>query len=290
MSVRFIDLFAGIGGFHLAFKNLGAECILACENDKFARETYIANHGDLRHNFVNDANSLFSSAKTIPDFDILCAGFPCQSFSVAGKGEGLKDPRGHLFYVITAILRDKHPKAFFLENVRGLLSHNNGETFKHITNLLRSEGYSFYWKLIKASDHGLPQFRPRVYMVGFKDKSIDFTFPEPVPLKFTMSDILCNDKDREDKYGYGIEYARVGYTIRVGGRGSPLGDRRNWDGYLLCDGTVYRLTINDMKKIMGFPDDFIFPVSNTQAMKQLGNSVAIDVVQAIGRQIMECLK
>lgn len=279
--IKFVDLFAGIGGFHLAFKNLGAKCILACENDKFARETYIANHGDLRHNFVNDANSLFSSATTIPDFDILCAGFPCQSFSIAGKGGGLKDHRGHLFYVITAILRDKQPKAFFLENVRGLLTHNNGETFKHITNLLRSEGYSFYWKIIKASDHGLPQFRPRVYMVGFRDKSIDFTFPEPTPLRFTMSDVLGGHCEKE-----------IGYTVRVGGKGSPITGKHaqyNWDGYIV-DGKERRLTVQEAKKMMGFPDDFVFPVSDTQAMKQLGNSVAIDVVKAISKQIMECLK
>ena len=288
---KFIDLFAGIGGFHLAFKSLGAECVFVCENDKFARETYIANHGYqcvaevyekgnfagyLGTNFPKDINNVDISQ--IPNFDILCAGFPCQSFSVIGKSKGFDcEKNGNLFFRITDILKEKQPEAFFLENVRGLLSNDEGKTFETIKQTIRDLGYSFYWKLIKASDHGLPQFRPRVYMVGFKDKSIDFTFPEPVSLKFTMSDVLGGNCTRD-----------VGYTVRVSGRGTLINDRRNWDGYIV-DGLERRLTVEETKKMMGFADNFTFPVSDTQAMKQLGNSVAIDVIQVIGKQIMKCL-
>lgn len=285
-KIKFIDLFAGIGGFHQAFHNLGAECVFVSEWDSNARKTYEANFKNISPNifkkenrdrlFVGDITKI--DPKTIPDFDILCAGFPCQPFSQAGHKKGFEDTRGTLFFDIAKILNEKKPKAFFLENVRGLLNHDNGNTMKVIKRVLEEElGYNIFYKVLKASDYGVPQNRPRLYIVGFKD-DVDFKFPKPVKLKKTMSDIFNGKAEKE-----------IGFTLRVGGRGSNINDRRNWDSYIV-DGTVRRLTHKEGLKMQGFPDDFIFPVSEAQAMKQLGNSVAIPAIQATARKMLEVLK
>ena len=281
-SFTFIDLFAGIGGFHLAMHQLGGKCVFASEIDLFARKTYI-------HNFHNISPELFEEdlfnkdirnivAEEIPDFDILCAGFPCQPFSQAGYKRGFNDvhnsERGNLFFNIADILEAKQPKAYFLENVRGLVNHDGGKTFKRIREVLEQKlGYSFYYQIVKASDYGLPQLRPRTFIVGFRDESFfkGFTFPSELPLKFNMSDVWNGNCSRE-----------VGFTIRVGGRGSNISDRRNWDSYLV-DGEVRQLSYIEARKMQGFPDDFEFPVSPTQAIKQLGNSVAVDAVRTVGK-------
>lgn len=280
---KFIDLFAGIGGFHLAFNNLGSTCVFASEWDKHARTTY-------EHNFSKAHPKLFKSGnfagditkvdeKKIPDFDILTGGFPCQAFSQAGHKKGFYDTRGTLFFDIARIINEKRPAAFFIENVRHLLNHDEGKTFKRIKDTIEKDlGYSFYWKIVKASDFGLPQFRPRLYMVGFKDKTIPFEFPEPVELKMTMSDVF-GAKCTKD----------VGYTLRLGGRGSGLNDRRNWDTYLV-NGRSKRLTPKEGRKMMGFPEHFEFPVSEAQAMRQLGNSVAVNAIQVVGEEVIKTLK
>lgn len=280
---KFIDLFAGIGGFHIAFKNVGGKCVWVSEWDNFARQTYEANFKDKEptlfkgDNFSGDITKVDPS--DVPDFDILTGGFPCQPFSQAGKKKGFEETRGTLFFDIVKILDKKRPKAFFLENVRGLLKHNNGETFETIKKVIEDElGYSFYYKIIKASDYGLPTHRPRLYMVGFKDKSITFEFPEPIPLTMTLSDVLGGKANKE-----------IGFTLRVGGRSSGMNDRRNWDTYLV-DGKIHQLTVKEGANLMGFPDDFIFPVSETQAMKQLGNSVAVPAIQATAKQIIKTLR
>jgi len=218
----------------------------------------------------------------IPDFDILCAGFPCQPFSQAGKKQGFKDTsnaeRGNLFFDIAEIIKVKQPKAFFLENVRGLINHDNGNTFRTIEYILTQElDYSFYYKVVKASDYGLPQLRPRTFMVGFKNEDIlrNFEFPPKITLKFTMSDVWGGDCHRD-----------VGFTLRVGGRGSNINDRRNWDSYLV-NGNIQRLSFKEAQKMQGFPEDYHFPVAKTQAMKQLGNSVAIDAVKEVGKKIIK---
>ena len=285
----FVDLFAGIGGFHLAMDSLGGECVFASELDANARKTY-------EHNFKKISPKLFENGnfnddirniipEEIPDFDILCAGFPCQPFSQAGYKRGFSDnhksERGNLFFNIVDIIEAKRPKAFFLENVRGIVSHDNGKTFKIIRNILEEElGYSFYYKVVKASDYGLPQLRPRAFMIGFRDEGImrSFEFPPEVPLKFNMSDVWDGDCSRE-----------VGFTIRVGGRGSNINDRRNWDAYLV-NGEVRKLSPKEALKMQGFPSDFEFPVAKTQAMKQLGNSVAVDAIKACAKSLLAHMK
>jgi DNA (cytosine-5)-methyltransferase 1 len=287
--MKFIDLFAGIGGFHLAMHRLGGECVFASEIDDFARLTYQENYQKISPKLFE--NGLFNkdirtiSPKDLPDFDVLCAGFPCQPFSQAGYKRGFEDnhssERGNLFFNIAEILEAKKPKAFFLENVRGLVTHDKGKTFKIIRNILEKElGYSFYYKVVHASDYGLPQLRPRVFIVGFRDDSFmnSFNFPSPIPLKFTMSDVWQGECSRE-----------IGFTIRVGGRGSNITDRRNWDNYLV-DGELRRLSYIEAKKMQGFPNDFEFPVSKTQAIKQLGNSVAVDAVEAVAKNLLQHLE
>ncbi|WP_338792774.1 HpaII family restriction endonuclease [Bernardetia sp. MNP-M8] len=289
MKFKFIDLFAGIGGFHLAMHRLGGECVFASEIDEYARLTYQENYQKTSPKLFE--NNLFNkdirtvSPKDLPDFDVLCAGFPCQPFSQAGYKRGFADnhssERGNLFFNIAEILEAKKPKAFFLENVRGLVTHDKGKTFKIIRNILENElGYSFYYKVVHASDYGLPQLRPRVFIVGFRDEGFmnSFNFPAPIPLKFTMSDVWQGECSRE-----------IGFTIRVGGRGSDITDRRNWDNYLV-DGELRRLSYIEAKKMQGFPNDFEFPVSKTQAIKQLGNSVAVDAVEAVAKNLLHHLE
>jgi len=282
-KIRFIDLFAGIGGFHLAFHNLGAECVFASEWDEKARETYKLNFESISsrlfdtENFAGDITLV--NKDEIPDFDVLTAGFPCQPFSQAGHRRGFEDMRGTLFFEIAEIIRIKQPAAYFLENVRHLYSHDNGNTFAKIKQVITADlGYSLHEFVVKASDHGLPQLRPRLFMIGFRDPTTKFEPPASRELAFNMSDVMKGIVDRE-----------VGFTLRVGGKSSPISDRRNWDGYLV-DGKVRRLTPDEGKKMQGFPENFAFPVSNSEAMKQLGNSVAVWAIQDYAAQILKALK
>ncbi len=280
---RFIDLFAGIGGFHLAFSNLGGECVFASEWNEHARKTYEHNfrkvHPELfeKGNFVGDITKV--KEKDIPDFDILTAGFPCQPFSHAGFKKGFADSRGTLFHNIVQIIEEKQPAAFFLENVSHLLKHDNGKTFETIKRIIEEDlDYSFHYKIVRASDFNVPQHRARLFMVGFRDKNVKFNFPEKIPLKKTMSDIFGGNCPK-----------KIGYTLRVGGRGSGIHDRRNWDSYIV-DGRVVRLTPVEGKKMMGFPASYHFPVSEVQAMKQLGNAVAVPAIQATALEIVRALQ
>ena len=291
-QLKFIDLFAGIGGFHVALKSLDMKCVFTSEIDRYARQTYSAN---FNNKYLNDPK-LFAGDiwdvdfKKIPEFDILCGGFPCQPFSQAGYKKGFKDNKdGNLFFSIEEIIRIKKPRAFFLENVRHLKNHDGGKTFKIIYKSLQNLGYTFDFKIIKASEFGLPQHRPRVYMVGFykpklKDmyKELAFTFPREIPLKKTMSDIFGGfvSKSLNSK-----EERKIGFTLRVGGGRSSINDRRNWDGYVV-DNKVVRIKPKQGLQMMGFPKNFKMPVSENQAMKQLGNSVAVNVVKAIGSEIL----
>ncbi len=275
LKYKFIDLFAGIGGFHLALHRNDMQCVFASEIDKEARKTYLANHQINPSQFNEDITTI--SPELIPDHDILCAGFPCQPFSQAGYKKGFKDERGNLFSNIRAILEEKKPKSFILENVRHLLKHDNGKTFNIIYSALVDLDYYVEYKVIKATEFGLPQHRPRIYIVGFHNKLLNtakpFLFPKAIKLKTTMSDIWGAECSRE-----------IGFTLRVGGKSSPIDDRRNWDGYYV-NGQIRRLSPKEGKKMMGFPDSFEFPTSNSQSMKQLGNSVCVDVVEHIAKEV-----
>lgn len=283
VKITFIDLFAGIGGFHMAFHNVGAKCVFVSEYDEFARKTYEANFKKIepslfrKKHFAGDITKI--DTKDIPDFDILTGGFPCQPFSQAGLKKGFNETRGTLFFDIVRILKEKQPKAFFIENVRGLKTHDDGRTFATIKRIIEKElGYSFFYQIVFASDFGVPQRRPRLFMVGFKNKNINFQFPKPQKLKITLDEILGGKTNKE-----------IGFTLRVGGRHSSINDRRNWDTYLV-NGKIKRLTPKEGLLMQGFPSDFIFPVSDIQAMKQLGNSVAVPAIQAVAKEIIKLLK
>lgn len=284
-ETKFIDLFAGIGGFHYALHKLGAKCVFASEIDETARKSY-------EHNFKKISPNIFSSnlfnkdiykqdKRKIPDFDILCAGFPCQPFSQIGKKRGFSENfegRGNLFFEISEILKLKKPRAFFLENVQHLINHDNGNTFKVIKETIENLNYSFYHKVIRASDFNLPQHRPRTFMVGFfneKKRNQQFEFPEPIKLRKTMSDIFegkCNKK--------------IGYTLRLGGAGSGINDRRNWDRYLV-NGKEIRITHEHGKKMQGLPKNFFLSNSRTASMKLLGNSVAVNAVRHVALEMIK---
>ena len=295
-SLKFIDLFAGIGGFHLGLSLIGMKCVFTSEIDEYARKTYSANFNEkyLKNPKLFAGDIWKVDFKKIPDFDILCAGFPCQPFSQAGHKRGFKDNKdGNLFFSIEEILKIKRPKVFFLENVRHLKNHDKGRTFKVIYKSLQKLGYSFDYKIIKASDFNLPQHRPRVYMVGFykpylKDpfQELSFTFPKEIPLKKTLSDIFGGLVTTDFK---GKNERKIGFTLRVGGGRSPIMDRRNWDGYIVNKKEV-RIKSKQGLQMMGFPKSFKMPVSENQALKQLGNSVAVNVVKEIGKEIQSHLK
>ena len=282
-TIRFIDLFAGIGGFHTALNSIGGECVFASEKDPHARVTYLTNFDITPEIFNDDIRKI--SPDDVPDHDVLCAGFPCQPFSQAGNKKGFADgensERGNLFYCILDILEAKRPKAFILENVRHLIAHDNGNTFATILKHLKEANYEVSYKVIKASDFNVPQHRARVFIVGFHRAQVEttaqFHFPIPVPLTKTMSHIFNAHCEK-----------KIGFTLRVGGKGSQIDDRRNWEFYRV-NGEVRRIGVEEARDMMTFPKDFEFPVSKTQAMKQLGNSVCVDVVKAVGKSVFQYL-
>jgi DNA (cytosine-5)-methyltransferase 1 len=182
--IKFVDLFCGIGGFRLAGESQGWKCVMSCDNDPFAQKTYEANFGHKPHGDIYEIKS-----SSVEDFDVLFAGFPCQSFSYSGKGMGFDDKRGVLFYEVLRFLEDKKPKAFLLENVKGLVSHDSGRTLTVIEKELKLAGYHIEWRVLNSADFGVPQNRERWYCVGFKEK-LDFTFPESLGKKVVLKDIL----------------------------------------------------------------------------------------------------
>lgn len=268
---RFLDLFSGIGGFHIGLSNCGGKCIMASEINKNAIETYEKNFkikcsGDINDILIED----------IPDFEVLCAGFPCQSFSNVGQKGGLTDPRGALIYQVIRLLKGCQPRAFILENVKGLLSHNGGETFKTIENELKSCGYKVYHDVLEAKDYGVPQIRKRVFIVGIRnDINIKFEFPSPTGCKKTLSDIMKGNAERD--------YA---FTIRIGGRHSGIDNKYNWDCYMV-DGKPRYITVDECLALQGFPENFYLSGSQGEKFKQVGNAVPTVVIEAIGRQLQK---
>jgi len=312
-QIKFIDLFAGIGGIRLGFERAGCKCVWSNEYDKNCAVTYTANFGgeDL---VVKDIREIDSSE--IPDFNILCAGFPCQPFSIAGvskknslgKPHGFEDKtQGTLFHEIARILKEKKPDAFFLENVKNLEKHDKGRTFAIIRETLESLGYSFYYKVINAKSL-VPQNRERIFMIGFKNRKIDFKFPEIPELNPKVKDIL--EKNVPEKYTltdhlweYLQKYAEK-HRAKGNGFGFGLVDLNSYTRTLSAryykDGSEIlipqkgknprRLTPRECARLQGFPDSFKIPVSDTQAYKQFGNAVAVPVIEILAKALVKALK
>jgi DNA (cytosine-5)-methyltransferase 1 len=321
---RFIDLFAGIGGFRLALQNLGGQCVFSSEWDKSACATYAANFGDAPHGDI----TLAETKEKIPDgFDILCAGFPCQAFSIAGKKGGFDDTRGTLFFDVAEIIGRRQPKAVFLENVKGLQNHDRGRTLGTILNVLREDLDYFVPepKIMNAKDFGLAQNRERIYIVAFH-KSLgvrEFSYPGPrgkhaafidiresrtVPTKYYLSkqylSSLEKHKERNANKGNGFGYEIIADTgianaVMVGGMGRERNlviDMRITDfrptthirGEVNREG-VRRMTPREWARLQGFPDTFVIPVADAAAYKQFGNSVAVPAIRATARAILRKL-
>lgn len=269
--ITFIDLFCGIGSFHYSFKKMNWECIMACDIDKAARDTYQSNYGIVP---LGDVTEIVP--KDIPNYDVLCAGFPCQPFSQCGKHKGFDDKRGTLFFNIMKFVEYHKPKVIILENVQGLLKHDNGNTFNRIKNDIKEQNYTVSYKVIKCSDYGLPQMRKRLIIMGVRNdiplvKYINqlLDFNEYVK-ELTLSELLGKQFEK-----------KIAYTIRCGGRNSAINDKHNWDGYIV-NGKEYRLTKVDCLKIQGFSDDFILCGNNKDQWKQLGNTIPTIFTEMIG--------
>ncbi len=321
---KFIDLFAGIGGFRLAFQNLNGKCVFTSEWDKYSKQTYQANFGEVPFGDITKE----ATKNYIPDdFDVLCAGFPCQAFSIAGKRGGFEDTRGTLFFDVAEIIKKKQPKAFFLENVKGLRNHDKGKTLTTILNVLRNDlGYYVPEpQIINAKDFGVPQNRERIFIVGFHpDTNItDFTYPEPtnepvsfenvkeekeVSVKYYLSttyiDTLRKHKARHESKGNGFGYEIIpddgtANAVVCGGMGRErnlvFDDRlTNFNPVTKIQGEVNRegirkMTPREWARLQGFPDNFKIVVSDIQAYKQFGNSVAVPAIQATAQKIIDKL-
>ena len=306
----FIDLFAGLGGFRLALESLGAKCVYSNEWDKPAQEVYKMNFGETPEGDITKVDE-----KTIPDHDILCAGFPCQAFSISGKRLGFEDSRGTLFFDVARIVKEKKPKVVFMENVKNFASHDNGKTIEVVKNTMNELGYSFDYKVLNALDYGIPQKRERVYMVCFRnDLNIeDFQYPEPFKLERHVEDFLLDDNeeieklyiDRPDTYyndtvddTYSNKSVRLG-IINKGGQGERIysakgiaitfsayggGVFAKTGGYLV-NGRPRKLHPRECARLMGFPDTYKISPNKNQAYKQFGNSVVVDVLQYVASEI-----
>lgn len=313
---RFIDLFAGIGGFHQALNQFGAKCVFASEWDKFSSETYYVNYGIKP---VGDITLI--DEKDIPEHDILCAGFPCQAFSIAGKQQGFDDIRGTLFFDIVRIAEYHRPKILFLENVKNLAKHDDGNTLKTILRCLNDIDYNVFYQVLNASNFSLPQNRERIYIVAFhKRLNVElFKFPVGNNTPISLFDILdlkqteVNPIDRNDiivnriyqpkidifgqieypnkpiqigivnKGGQGERiYHTHGHAITLSAYGGGVGAKT---GLYKIGDNIRKLTPRECARLQGFPEDFKIVSSTAQAYKQFGNSVAINVLVDILKQI-----
>lgn len=301
----FIDLFSGIGGIRLGFEHVGGKCVFSSDIDKYARQTYKANFGEEP---AGDITTI--QPHDIPSFDVLTAGFPCQPFSVAGLRKGFEDTRGTLFFNICEIIEHHQPKVVFLENVKGLTNHAHGNTLKIIKQNLVNLGYSVNIKVLNAKDFGIPQNRERLFIVGFKNQNISFTFPTKTNIFTPLSRII--DNTVSDKYFY-TEKSRITSTLRQhivnentvyqwrrkyvrenkngicptltanmgqGGHNVPI---------IRVNNLIRKITPRECARLQGFDDTFKIVVSDTQAYKQFGNSVCVSVIKALAEKINEVL-
>ncbi len=311
MPLRFVDLFCGIGGFRIAFERAGATCVWSCDWDKYSQITYEANFGERPHGDIHTV-----AVADIPNFDILCAGFPCQPFSIAGvskklslgRKHGFEDEKqGNLFFVLANIIEYHKPVAFILENVKNLKSHDKGRTFEIIYNTLTEAlGYHVHHRVIDAKAL-VPQHRERIFIVGFREPR-HFEFPElpsqgplldsildiSVPSKYTLTDHLWTylqnyaKKHRVAGNGFGFGLVERNQIART------LSARYYKDGseILLSQGpglNPRRLTPRECCRLMGFPEDFKIPVSDTQAYRQFGNAVVVPVVEFVAHEVVASL-
>ncbi len=312
---KFIDLFAGLGGFRLALESLGAECVYSSEWDIPVQEVYYNNFGDIPDGDITKVNE-----KSIPNHDILCAGFPCQAFSISGKQRGFRDDRGTLFFDVARIVKEKKPKIVFMENVKNFATHDSGKTLQIVKSTMEKLGYTFNQKVLNSVDYGIPQKRERLYMVCFrKDLLIkNFTFPKAIKLTKHVEDYLLQDSsltehlyvNRPDTYYnnlqdnvYSNKSIRLG-VVNKGGQGERIystkgiaitfsayggGVFAKTGGYLI-DGRPRKLHPRECARLMGYPDSYKISKKSNQAYKQFGNSVVIDVLQYIGIEIGKAIE
>ena len=302
-NFTFIDLFAGIGGIRLGFESMGGKCIFSSEFDEDACKTYEANFGE---HPAGDITKI--EANTIPDFDILLGGFPCQAFSIIGKKEGFANETcGTLFFDIERILKEKRPPAFMLENVRNLTAHDKGNTFRVITSHLDALGYHVYSKVLNALDYGVPQKRERIIIVGFIN-DVKFEFPKPVPIseRKALQDILepvvdkkyyvrdairlsrlerLKDKDYPKPY---ISHENMAGSITPHPYSAALRAGASANYILIND--ERRPTERELLRIQGFLDSYKIVVPYGKIKKQTGNSVAVPVISAVAREMIKALK
>lgn len=309
-DMKFIDLFAGIGGFRYALESFGCKCVFSSEWDKFCQESYNLNFGDIPYGDITKIDE-----KDIPNFDILCGGFPCQPFSVSGKQKGFADTRGTLFFDIVRIVTYHKPKVIFLENVKNLKAHNDGATFEVISNTLNELNYNIYYKVLNAKNFGLPQNRERITIVCIR-KDIDngkYKFPNSLKEFKTISDIKENDDKTkkyiinrndinidEEKLKTAIRNGKVNKPVQIGiigkgGQGNRIyhengigitlaassGGAASKTGAYYINGKVRKLSPREAARLQGFPEDFIIIENENQALKQFGNSVPIALLKAV---------
>lgn len=303
--MKVLSLFSGIGGLDAGFANAGFDIVWANDFDKYAVQTYSANYDS--NIYLGDINDF--SLDSLPDFDVLIGGFPCQPFSMMGAELGFEDTRGTLFFRIAEIIKDKiekgkKPKVVVLENVRTLRTHDKGRTFKTIKHILEKDlGYRVYDAVLNTADYGIPQTRNRTYIVCFANNSAEFVFPSKIPLTLTLQDLLENEVD--EKYflsetilptilsdGTGGYKAKSEIDLKVA---RPLCatmakmHRACQDNYVTQNGRVRRLTPRECARLQGFSDDFVIPVSDSQAYKQFGNAVTVNVAEAVANEIKNTL-
>ena len=296
----FIDLFAGLGGIRIPFDDLKGECVFSSEIDEHCKEAYEANFGERPTGDITKVDP-----KDIPDHDILLGGFPCQAFSIIGQKKGFSDTRGTLFFNIEQILKEKKPKAFLLENVKQLYTHDKGRTYKTIYNKLTELGYKVSTTILNSLDFGVPQKRERTYIVGFSDHSVNFNFPDSTT-EYDLMSILEDEASIPEKY-YASDYI-VQKRLKAlksepptpsiwhenkSGNISPLpyscALRANASyNYLLINGKR-RPTEREMLRLQGFPDSYKIVCNYSQTRKQAGNSVSVPVIRAIAQNIVSAL-
>ena len=313
-NFKFIDLFCGLGGFRIALEKQNCNCVFSSDIDKAVAQVYENNFGDYPSGDITKIES-----KDIPDFDILCGGFPCQSFSIAGKRLGFEDSRGTMFFEVARILKEKKPKAFILENVKGITNHDGGKTLKTILNILDDLGYTYVNKVINAKDVGIPQNRERWYCVGIrKDLNVKLSpnmiFPAEQTNFFSYDDIIdVNNNYKEykisdicknniQKHIHKVKEKKSKYTLAYEIR--PSRCQFKTDGISPCltakMGTGgnnvpvvvelnRKLTEKECLKLMGYPEDYKIG-NGSQAYKQIGNSVVVPVLEQISKSLVNILK